>query len=50
MIYEGKRKIWSDYQKEILEYAKMQILMQANTAMLAQSNEMQRNSILGLLR
>lgn len=40
----------TDYQKEILEYAKMQILMQANTAMLAQSNEMQRNSILGLLR
>ena len=40
----------TDYQKEILEYAKMQILMQANTSMLAQSNEMQRNSILGLLR
>lgn len=40
----------TDYQKEILEYAKMQILMQANTAMLAQSNEMQRSSILGLLR
>ena len=40
----------TDYQKEILEYAKMQILMQANTTMLAQSNEMQRSSILGLLR
>ncbi|MBQ9629110.1 MAG: flagellin, partial [Synergistaceae bacterium] len=40
----------TDYQKEILEYAKMQILMQSNTAMLAQSNEMQRSSILGLLR
>ena len=40
----------TDYQKEILEYAKIQILMQSNTAMLAQSNEMQRSSILGLLR
>lgn len=40
----------TDYQKEVLEYAKMQILMQANTAMLAQSNAMQRDSIGGVLR
>ncbi len=51
MLTEANSHIYdTDYQKEILEYAKMQILMQANTSMLAQSNEMHRSSILGLLR
>ena len=40
----------TDYASEILEYTKTQILMQANTAMLAQSNQIQTNSILSILR
>ncbi len=39
-----------DYAKEIMEFAKMQILASTNAAMLAQSNQMQQNSILGLFR
>lgn len=39
----------TDFAKEVLEYAKMQILMQSNTAMLAQANQAQQN-ILGLFR
>ena len=40
----------TDYASEILEFAKMQILMQSNTAMLAQSNQLQTQTILSLLR
>ncbi len=40
----------TDYASELLEYTKMQILMQANTAMLAQSNQIQTNTILSILR
>ena len=40
----------TDYASEILEFTKMQILMQANTAMLAQSNQLQTQTILSVLR
>ncbi|MBQ7560561.1 MAG: flagellin [Synergistaceae bacterium] len=40
----------TDYASELLEYTKMQILMQANSAMLAQSNQLQTNTILSILR
>ncbi|MBR0204143.1 MAG: hypothetical protein IJQ56_07245 [Synergistaceae bacterium] len=38
------------YAKEILEFAKMQIVTSTSSAMLAQSNQMQQSSILGLVR
>ena len=40
----------TDYAKEILEFAKMQIVTSTSSAMLAQSNQMQQSSILGLVR
>ena len=40
----------TEYMSEMMEYTRIRILMESNTAMLAQSNEMQRSSILGLLR
>ena len=40
----------TEYAQEILEFTKMRILMEANSAMLAQSNTIQQNSILSLLR
>ena len=40
----------TDYAKEILEFAKMQIVTSTSSAMLAQSNQLQQSSILGLVR
>ncbi len=40
----------TEYMSEMMEYARISILMQANTTMLAQSNQMQQSSILSLLR
>lgn len=39
-----------DYMSEILEFAKNSILMDSNTAMLAQTNQIQQTTILSLLR
>ena len=39
-----------DYAKEMMEFTKIRILMESNTAMLAQSNTIQSNSILSLMR
>ena len=39
-----------DYMTEILEFAKQNILMNSNTAMLAQANQIQSSTILSLLR
>ena len=39
-----------DYMQEILEFAKDNILMDANSAMLAQANQIQQTTILSLLR
>ena len=39
-----------DYMTEILEFAKQNILMDSNTAMLAQANQIQSSTILSLLR
>ena len=39
-----------DYMEEILEFAKNNILMDSNTAMLAQTNQIQQTTILSLLR
>lgn len=36
----------TDYAKEILEFTKMNILMQSNTAMLAQANQVQQNVLM----
>ena len=40
----------TDYAKEILEFTKIRILMESNSAMLAQSNAIQQQSILSLMR
>ena len=40
----------TDYAKELLEYTRMRILMESNSAMLAQSNAIQQQSILSLMR
>ena len=40
----------TDYAKEMLEFTKIRILMESNSAMLAQSNTIQTNSILNLMR
>ena len=40
----------TDYAKEMLEFTKIRILMESNSAMLAQSNAIQTNSILNLMR
>ena len=40
----------TEYMSEMMEYTRIRILMESNAVMLAQSNEMQRSSILGLLR
>ena len=39
-----------DYMTEVLEFAKNKILMDSNTAMLAQTNQIQQTTILSLLR
>ncbi|MBQ3446907.1 MAG: flagellin, partial [Synergistaceae bacterium] len=39
-----------DYMSEILEFTKQKILMDSNTAMLAQANQIQSSTILSLLR
>ena len=39
-----------DYMSEVLEFAKNRILMDSNTAMLAQTNQIQQTTILSLLR
>ena len=40
----------TDYAKEVLEFTRIRILMDANSAMLAQSNAIQQQSILSLMR
>ena len=40
----------TDYAKEMLEFTRIRILMESNSAMLAQSNAIQTNSILSLMR
>ncbi len=40
----------TDYAKEMMEFTKIKILMESNSAMLAQSNAIQTNSILNLMR
>jgi len=40
----------TDYAKEMMEFTKIKILMESNAAMLAQSNTIQTNSILSLMR
>ena len=40
----------TDYAKEMMEFTKIRILMESNSAMLAQSNAIQTNSILNLMR
>ena len=40
----------TDYAKEMIEFTKIRILMESNSAMLAQSNAIQTNSILSLMR
>ena len=40
----------TDYAKEMIEFTKIKILMESNSAMLAQSNAIQTNSILSLMR
>ena len=40
----------TDYAKEMIEFTKIKILMESNSAMLAQSNAIQTNSILNLMR
>ena len=40
----------TDYAKEMLAYTKIQILMNSNAAMLAQSNAIQQQSILSIIR
>ena len=40
----------TDYAKEMMEFTKIRILMESNSAMLAQSNAIQTNSILSLMR
>ena len=40
----------TDYAQEMVEYTRIKILMEANSAMLAQSNAMQTQSILSLMR
>ena len=39
-----------DYAKEMIEFTKIRILMESNSAMLAQSNAIQQNSILSIMR
>ncbi|MBR2209831.1 MAG: flagellin, partial [Synergistaceae bacterium] len=39
-----------DYAKEMMEFTRIRILMESNSAMLAQSNTIQTNSILNLMR
>ena len=39
-----------DYAQEMIEFTKIRILMESNSAMLAQSNAIQTNSILNLMR
>ena len=40
----------TDYAKEMMEFTRIRILMESNSAMLAQSNAIQTNSILSLMR
>ena len=40
----------TDYAKELMEFTRIRILMESNSAMLAQSNAIQTNSILSLMR
>ena len=40
----------TDYATELMEYTKIKILMESNTAMLAQSNALQQQSILSIMR